>query len=197
MPALGINEEFIETLAWLCEATTFYPNCSNSLGRICPKEFKGLRLSRMEGSGMSSMYFYIKAFHIISLISWMAGMLYLPRLYVYHAGAIPGGEASEMLKVMERKLLRGIMLPAMIATWVFGLWLANLYGFANLAHEGWFHAKLLLVIGLSGYHGWMSKLRKDFAADRNMHSARFYRVINEIPAVLLVIIVLLVVIKPF
>jgi putative membrane protein len=145
------------------------------------------------------MYDWIKAFHVIAVIAWMAGMLYLPRLFVYHCAAELGSVQSETFKVMERRLLRGIINPAMIATWVFGLWLAWLgpdshYGwFAS----GWLQAKILLVLALSAVHGLLARWRTDFAADRNRHSQRFYKIINEVPTVLLIIIVLLVVLKPF
>jgi protoporphyrinogen IX oxidase len=145
------------------------------------------------------MYEWIKAFHIISVIAWMAGMLYLPRLLVYHCAAEPGSVQSEMFKTMERRLLRGIINPAMIATWVFGLWLAWLgpdssYGWFD---AGWLQAKLVLVLALSAMHGLLARWRKDFAADRNRHSQRFYRIINEVPTIMMIGIVLLVVLKPF
>ena len=145
------------------------------------------------------MYEWIKAFHIIAVIAWMAGMLYLPRLFVYHCAAEKGSVQSETFKVMERRLLRAIINPAMVATWVFGLWLAWLgpdsrYGwFAS----PWLWAKLVLVLALSAVHGMLARWRMDFAADRNVHSQRFYRIINEIPAILLIGIVILVVVKPF
>ena len=145
------------------------------------------------------MYEWIKAFHIIAVIAWMAGMLYLPRLFVYHCEADKGSVQSETFKVMEQRLLRGIINPAMIATWVFGLWLAWLgpdsrYGwFAT----GWLWAKIILVLALSAVHGLLARWRKDFAQDRNRHSQKFYRVINEVPTVLMILIVLLVVLKPF
>jgi putative membrane protein len=145
------------------------------------------------------MYEWIKAFHIIAVIAWMAGMLYLPRLFVYHCAAEKGSVQSETFKVMERRLLRAIINPAMVATWVFGLWLAWLgpdsrYGwFAS----GWLWAKIILVLALSAVHGLLARWRKDFAQDRNRHSQKFYRIINEIPAILLIGIVILVVVKPF
>ena len=145
------------------------------------------------------MYEWIKAFHIIAVIAWMAGMLYLPRLFVYHCVAEKGSVQSETFKVMERRLLRAIINPAMVATWVFGLWLAWLgpdsrYGwFAS----GWLWAKIILVLGLSAVHGLLARWRKDFAQDRNRHSQKFYRIINEVPTVLMILIVLLVVLKPF
>ena len=140
------------------------------------------------------IYELLKAFHIIAVISWMAGMLYLPRLFVYHCDAEPGSKQSETFKVMEHRLLRYIINPAMMIAWVLGLWLAYESGFYK---SGWFHAKLALVLVLSGLHGWLSRWRKDFAADRNRHSQKFYRFINEIPTIMMALIVLLVVLKPF
>lgn len=141
-------------------------------------------------------YLWIKAFHILAVISWMAGMLYLPRLYVYHCETKPGSEESERFKVMERRLLRGIVNPAMIAAWIFGLTLAFTPASGGWT-QGWLHAKLLLVLLLSGAHGMFSRWRKDFLNDRNTRSANFYRIWNEVPAVLMVFIVILVVVKPF
>jgi protoporphyrinogen IX oxidase len=146
-----------------------------------------------------STYGWIKAIHIIAMIAWMVGMLYLPRLFIYHCAAEKGSVQSETFKVMERRLLRGIINPAMVVTIVLGLWLAwigpdSRYGwFAS----GWLQAKIVLVLALSGMHGMFARWTKDFAADRNRNSQRFYRIINEIPTVLLIIIVLLVVLKPF
>jgi protoporphyrinogen IX oxidase len=145
------------------------------------------------------MYEWIKAFHIIAVIAWMAGMLYLPRLFVYHCAAEKGSVQSETFKVMERRLLRGIINPAMIATWVLGLWLGWLgpdshYGWFA---AGWLQAKIVLVLALSALHVLLARWRKDFAADNNRHSAQFYRIINEVPTVLMILIVLLVVLKPF
>jgi putative membrane protein len=142
-------------------------------------------------------YLLAKTLHIISVISWMAGMLYLPRLYVYHAEAKIGSDASEMLKVMERRLLRAIINPAMIATWGFGIWLIVITGFGAPGTGGWMHAKILLVLGLSGLHGWFSVIRKKFAVDERPHSHKFYRIINEIVTILLIGIVVLVVFRPF
>jgi putative membrane protein len=145
------------------------------------------------------MYEWIKALHIIAVIAWMAGMLYLPRLFVYHCAAETGSVQSETFKAMERRLLRAIINPAMIATWVFGLWLAWLgpdsrYGWFT---SGWLWAKIILVLALSAVHGLLARWRKDFALDRNRHSQKFYRIINEVPTVLMILIVLLVVLKPF
>ncbi len=146
-----------------------------------------------------SMYEWIKAFHIIAVIAWMAGMLYLPRLFVYHCAAEPGSAQSETFKVMERRLLRAIINPAMIATWILGLTLAWL---GPDSHTGWFRfewlqAKLALVVVLSWVHGLFARLMRQFAQDRNRHSARFYRYINEIPTILMIGIVILAVVKPF
>jgi len=137
---------------------------------------------------------WIKALHIISVIAWMAGMLYLPRLFVYHVDAEKGSVQSETFKRMESRLLRAIINPAMIATWVFGLWLAwKSFHFMG----GWLHAKLLLVFLLSGLHGYLSAAQRKFANDANTKSARHWRMVNEIPTVLMVLIVILVVVKPF
>ena len=140
------------------------------------------------------LYDWIKALHIISVIAWMAGMLYLPRLFVYHAGAKPGSEMSETFKVMERRLLRAIINPAMIAAWIFGLWLAWL---GNHWSEGWLHGKLALLVLMQIVHACLSRWRRHFAADANRHSAKFYRIVNEVPTLLLIGIVILAVVKPF
>lgn len=140
------------------------------------------------------MYEWLKAFHIIAVIAWMAGMLYLPRLYVYHCDAEAGSKQSETFKIMERRLLRGIINPAMILAWALGLWLA---WEAKWWWSIWFQAKFVLVVGMSVLHGYLSRWRRDFEADRNTHSENFYRFINEVPTVLMIAIVILVVIKPF
>ncbi len=139
-------------------------------------------------------YEWIKALHIIAVISWMAGMLYLPRLMVYHCDAPVGSAQSETFKVMERRLLKAIINPAMIVTWVAGLYLAWDGGWYMF---GWFHAKLALVLAMSAMHGALSRWVKDFAADKNTRPARFYRIANEVPTVLMIAIVILVVVKPF
>lgn len=139
---------------------------------------------------------YIKAFHVIAIIAWMAGLLYLPRLFVYHAESAKGSAQSETFKVMERRLLRLITTPAMIASWAFGLILA-FSGLIDWAADGWFHLKLALVILLSAFHGLLAKWTKDFASDQNTHSARFYRIMNEVPTLLMIGIVILVVVRPF
>lgn len=143
---------------------------------------------------MAEYYEVIKALHIIAVISWMAGMLYLPRLFVYHTQVAPGSEASELFKVMERKLMRVIINPSMVAVWVLGLTLAHISD-AFQPENLWFHLKFGLVILLSGVHGMFSKYRKDFARDANRKSERFFRIINEVPAVLMVAIVFLVVVR--
>jgi putative membrane protein len=140
------------------------------------------------------LYQWLKAFHVIAVISWMAGMLYLPRLFVYHTVAAPGSVQSETFKVMERRLLRGIINPAMVASWVLGLWL----GFAGgLFGAGWLSAKLALVVGLSAVHGFLARCVREFAEDRNTRPQRFYRIINEVPTLIMIGVVILVVVKPF
>ena len=142
----------------------------------------------------SGFYLWFKALHIIAIIAWMAGMLYLPRLFVYHCGAPPGSPQSETFKVMERRLLYAIINPAMVVSWVVGLWLAYDGGFLR---SGWFHGKLVLVLALSASHGMMVRWVRDFAHDENRHTEKFYRIINEVPTFLMIGIVLLVVLKPF
>ena len=139
-------------------------------------------------------YLWVKALHVIAVMAWMAGMLYLPRLYAYHAVADPGSAQSETFKVMERRLLRAILNPAMIATWALGLALA---AHLDAWSEPWMHAKFACVIALTALHGACARWRRQFAADANRHEARFYRIVNEVPAVLMIAIVLLVVVKPF
>jgi putative membrane protein len=146
----------------------------------------------------ANLYLTLKAFHIIAFTAWMAGLFYLPRLYVYHAEAKNGSELSETLKVMERKLLRAIMNPAMIVTFLLGIWLVIITGYgAPGSGSGWIHAKILLVLFLAGFHGACAKWRKDFERDSNQRSHTFYRWMNEVPTVLLIAIVFLVVLKPF
>lgn len=139
-------------------------------------------------------YPWAKAIHVIAVISWMAGMLYLPRLFVYHAETERGSQQSETFKVMERRLLRGIINPAMVISWAFGLWLAwKGFGFQG----GWLHAKLAAVVALSAVHGYFSAAVRKFAEDRNEKPARHWRIVNEIPTLLMIIIVVLVIVKPF
>jgi putative membrane protein len=139
------------------------------------------------------MYETLKALHIISVISWMAGLLYLPRIFFYHCDAEAGSKMDETFKVMERRLYRFIMTPAMIATWLFGLWLISFIGF----NHGWLHAKLLLVGMLTACHFYFGQLLKAFAQGQNKKSKKFFRLINELPTVLMIGIVLLAIIKPF
>lgn len=139
-------------------------------------------------------YLWVKSLHIIAVIAWMAGMLYLPRLFVYHADAERGSRQSKTFKVMERRLLRGIINPAMIVTWAAGLWLAwKIFHFEG----GWLHTKITLVVIMSAIHGYLSAAVRKFAEDRNEKPARHWRIVNEIPTLLLIAIVILVVVKPF
>jgi putative membrane protein len=142
---------------------------------------------------MSGLYPWLKAFHIIAVVAWMAGLLYLPRLYVYHAMTPDRGE---IFATMERRLLRGIMWPALAMTYAFGAGLAAIPGIVDW-HSGWIWAKLALVAGLTGFHLLLARWRRDFAAGRNRHSAGFYRAVNEVPTLALIAIVILVVVKPF
>ena len=141
------------------------------------------------------MYLWLKALHIIAVISWMAGLLYLPRLFVYHAESPKGSAQSETFKVMERRLLKFITTPAMIASWVLELYLT--FRVIDWSADGWVHAKLVLVILLSAFHGLLAKWTKDFAHDRNTRSPRFYRIANEVPTLLMIGIVILVIVRPF
>jgi putative membrane protein len=145
---------------------------------------------------LSPAYPWIKALHIISVVAWMAGLLYLPRLFVYHAEARVGSEASETFKIMERRLLRGIMNPAMIAVYVFGILLALTPGIVDW-RMGWIYVKLLGVAALTAVHHQLAVWRKDFAADANRHPAKLYRIVNEVPTLLLILIVVMVAVKPF
>ncbi len=145
-------------------------------------------------SFLTEGYLWFKAIHVIAIIAWMAGMLYLPRLFVYHCEMEPGSRESERFKVMERRLLRAIINPAMIAAWIFGI----LAAFSIDAwSDGWFHAKLFLLLLMQLAHAALARWRRAFAEDRNTHSARFYRSVNEIPTVLMIGIVILVIVKPF
>jgi protoporphyrinogen IX oxidase len=147
-------------------------------------------------SFLAIAYPWIKALHIVSVIAWMAGLLYLPRLFVYHADAPVGSPSSETFKVMERRLARGIMLPAMLSTLLFGLILAGIPGIVDWK-MGWIHGKLTLVVLLLVFQHLLSRWRRGFEQDRNLHSAKFYRMVNELPAVAMLLIVILVVVKPF
>jgi protoporphyrinogen IX oxidase len=145
---------------------------------------------------LAAAYPWIKSIHIISMVAWMAGLLYLPRLYVYHAMAPAGSDRSTTFKVMERRLLSAIMNPAMVTTWLFGLVLAATPGVVDW-RMGWIWAKLALVATLTFFHGLLARWQSAFAADHNSHSARFFRGVNELPTLALIGIVLLVVVKPF
>jgi protoporphyrinogen IX oxidase len=147
-------------------------------------------------SWLGDAYPWIKSAHIVSMVAWMAGLLYLPRLYVYHSMAPRGSDRSETFKVMERRLQKGIMTPAMIATWGFGLVLAGTPSVVDW-RTGWIWAKLALVLGLGMFHALLSRWRKAFSTERNQHSMRFFRMVNELPTVALIAIVVLVVVKPF
>ena len=146
-------------------------------------------------SWLNAVYPWIKALHIISVVAWMAGLLYLPRLFVYHAQARAGSDSAETFKVMERRLLRGIMNPAMIATFTFGVLLLLTPGVVDW-RMGWIYIKLAAVVGLTIIHHLLGRWRQDLAADRDRHSVRFYRMVNEIPTVLLIVIVIMVVVRP-
>lgn len=139
---------------------------------------------------------WVKAAHIVSVIAWMAASLYLPRLFVYHADAETGSVQSETFKVMERRLYRGIMTPAMIATWVFGVWMLVWAGFGQFA-EGWMWVKLLFVLALSGFHGFMGGQLRRFADDQYERSAKFFRRINEVPTLIMIVVVIMVIVRPF
>ncbi|RMD60724.1 MAG: protoporphyrinogen oxidase HemJ [Alphaproteobacteria bacterium] len=143
---------------------------------------------------LGEAYPWIKALHIISVISWMAGMFYLPRLFVYHCAAEPGSQLSETLKVMERRLLRVIINPAMIAAWGFGI---ALILHTEAWHAGWFHGKLALLLCMHLIHAAFARWRRHFANDANRHDAGFYRIMNEVPTVLMIGIVILVIVRPF
>jgi putative membrane protein len=145
---------------------------------------------------LSPLYPWTKALHLIAVIAWMAGMFYLPRLYVYHSQVAPGSAPSELFKTMERRLLRGILNPAMAATWILGLALVLTPGVISWT-EGWWHVKLLSVILMSGFHGHLSVARKRFAADERPKSERYWRIANEVPTLLVVVIVVMVIVKPF
>lgn len=149
------------------------------------------------GDFLTEWYLWIKALHIISVIAWMAGMFYLPRLFVYHVDAEPGSKQSETFKVMERRLLRAIVNPAMIAAFAFGILLLLTPGIIDWS-EGWIWVKLVAVfLGLGGLHGFLARWRRAFAEDSNLHSAKFYRIVNEIPTVLMVVVVIMVIVRPF
>jgi protoporphyrinogen IX oxidase len=137
---------------------------------------------------------WVKAAHVIAIIAWMAGMLYLPRLFVYHAEAPKGSDVSATFKIMERRLLKAIINPAMILVFLSGFILVYLTGDWQ---DGWWQAKFILVLGLAGLHGYFARCVRTFAEDANERPARFYRILNEVPTALMILIVVLAVVKPF
>ncbi len=145
---------------------------------------------------LAPLYPWVKALHVMSVIAWMAGMFYLPRLFVYHCDLVPGSAESERFKVMERRLFKQIINPAMMAAWSFGILLVLTPGVIDWG-AGWWHVKLAAVLLLSGFHGELSRWRRAFLEDRNRRPARFYRIANEVPTVLMVVIVLMVIARPF
>jgi len=147
-------------------------------------------------AALAGIYPWIKAFHVIAVIAWMAGLLYLPRLYVYHSAAPIGSDQAAIFVVMERRLLRGIMLPALVLTYGFGVTLAGTPGIVDW-RQGWIWAKLALVAGLTVFHMLLARWRRDFAQGAYPHSVRFFRIINEVPTVAMIAIVILVIVKPF
>ncbi len=146
---------------------------------------------------MDALYLWIKAFHIIAVISWMAGLLYLPRLFVYHCDCDEKSQQSETFIIMERRLLKAIMTPAMIVSWMLGLSLWLVFDAITFESDGWFHAKFVLVVLLSVFHMYLGKLAREFSQNHNQHSSKFYRLINEVPTVLMIGIVILVIVRPF
>ena len=143
-----------------------------------------------------AIYPWVKSFHVIAMVAWMAGMFYLPRLFVYHCDMLPGSAESERFKVMEYRLLKQIINPAMIATWVFGGLLVLTPGVVDWS-SGWWWVKFAAVLLMSGFHGAMSKWRRMFMEDRNTKTHKFYRIANEVPTLLLMIIVIMVIVRPF
>ena len=141
------------------------------------------------------LYLYVKALHIIAAVSWMAGLLYLPRLFVYHADTDVGSVRAETFKVMERRLLKAIMNPAMIATFGFGIWM--LYLNPSLLLEGWMHVKIVCVLAMAGCHGIFGRIRRQLENDQTPYSSKAYRIWNEVPTVLLIVIVIMAVVEPF
>ncbi|MDN3031197.1 MAG: protoporphyrinogen oxidase HemJ [Candidatus Tisiphia sp.] len=144
---------------------------------------------------MASYYLWFKAFHLISAISWMVGLLYLPRLYVYHSRVAVGSESDKTFQLMESKLLRIIMNPAMISTYTLGIINSYIYGLVALGT--WFYIKMTAVLGITIFHGLLSRWRKNFVDGKNNHSEKFYRIANEVPALLMIIAVIMVIVKPF
>ncbi len=145
---------------------------------------------------LSPIYLWVKSFHLMAVMAWMAGLFYLPRLYVYHTQIAPGGEESARFMKMERLLLRAIMNPAMITTWIFGLLLVLTPGIVSWT-SGWWHLKLLSVLAMTGFHMVLARARREFAEDRRVHTERHWRIMNEVPTLLMIIIVIMVIVKPF
>lgn len=145
---------------------------------------------------MENSYLVFKSLHVISVIAWMAGLLYLPRLFVYHCSAEAGSETSETFKIMERRLLRAIMNPAMISSYIFAFLMFWELG-SDVFETGWMQVKIVCIIGLTVIHMRMAKWRKDFEADKNTRSEKFFRVMNEVPTVLMIVIVFMVIMQPF
>ncbi len=141
------------------------------------------------------IYLWLKALHLVAIVAWMAGMMYLPRLFIYHHGAEKGGEAERNFVVMERRLLRGIMNPSIGAVWLLGI--AMLIANPATLSDGWFHAKLAFVIAISGIHGFYAAARRKFEAGERPRTAKFWRIINEMPFIALIAIVIMVIVKPF
>jgi len=147
-------------------------------------------------SALAPYLLYFKALHVMSVMAWMAGLFYLPRLYIYHCDTVRGSLDSERFKVMERRLLKQIMNPAMISSWLFGILMVLTPGAIDW-HDGWWHVKLTCVILMTGFHMVCGKWRKVFMEDRNVKPQRFYRYANEVPTVLMMIIVFMVIVQPF
>lgn len=143
------------------------------------------------------LYLWIKALHVVAVISWMAGLLYLPRLFVYHCDADTGSAGSETFKVMERRLMAAIMTPAMVVSWALGLGLIAMLGLDVFRDAYWLWVKIGLVIVLTAAHLLMIRHLRDFARDRNRHSQRYFRILNEVPTVLMIAIVVMVIVRPF
>ena len=144
---------------------------------------------------LAYVYPWVKAFHVIAMVAWMAGLFYLPRLFVYHCDMLPGSAESERFKVMEYRLMKQIMTPAMILTWIFGILLVLTPGIIDWS-SGWWHVKLFCVILMTGFQGAASRWRKDFMRDANTRRGKFYRFANELPTVLLVVIVIMIIVRP-
>tara|TARA_Y100001970_G_scaffold294127_1_gene447248 strand:- start:100288 stop:100728 length:441 start_codon:yes stop_codon:yes gene_type:complete len=146
---------------------------------------------------MEDSYYWLKAFHIVAVITWMAGLLYLPRLFVYHSKAIHGSELSETFKIMEKRLYFGIMMPGMLLSLILGGILFGPYGAVDVKVEIWVWVKLACVLGLLAFHGLLGRWRRDFSKDQNKHGPTFFKVVNEVPTLLMILIIVMVIVKPF